>query len=112
MMRRDRLPAFGRNALTGLLLAAGLLGPAMPAAAHDHWINHHFAWCCGEEDCAPIPAGEVRIQPGGYLIVQTGEVIPESKALPSADGQYWRCQYLVGSLKGQTRCFFRGLPGS
>jgi hypothetical protein len=91
--------------------AAGSL-LAVPARAHDHWISHNFAWCCGNEDCAPVKTENVRVVPGGYLIVQTGEVIPESQALPSVDGEYWRCQYMKGALKGQTRCFFRGLAGS
>lgn len=108
-----RVSAIGGRWFAGLVFAASLLGAAGPAAAHDHWISDNFSWCCGEEDCAPLSAGDVRIRPGGgYLIIQTGEVIPESEALPSADGQCWRCQYLKGELKGRTRCFFRGLPGS
>lgn len=111
-MTRDGFSAAGRRGFASLLLAAGFSSLFGVAGAHDHWISHGFSWCCGEEDCAPMSAGEVREVAGGYLIVPTGEVIPAAEALPSADGAYWRCRYLVGALKGRTRCFFRGLPGS
>lgn len=67
--------------------------------------------CCGEKDCKPLPGDQVKITPGGYFIVPTGETIPESRALPSKDGQFWRCTVL-GVDGNVTRCFFRGIPGS
>lgn len=73
-------------------------------------ISHHL--CCGVADCERMRPEDVRVVPGGYLIIPTGEVIPEVRALESIDGEFWRCRYLSGELEGKTRCFFRGLPGS
>ncbi len=77
-----------------------------PAIAHDSWIsrgglkNAAGEWCCGEGDCFMVEP--VRVTSNGYLIMATGELVPEREAQPSPDGKYWRCKRLDGSR----RCFF------
>ncbi len=59
-------------------------------------------WCCGKEDCVPIPASQVEPTAPGWLIAPTGEVVPYVDTLPSEDGRFWRCH----QPNGVRRCFF------
>lgn len=100
-----------RSIVTALLLAIALLiAPAV--LAHDSWINHggfkstSGELCCGEGDCFVMNG--VKSTSAGYVIPSTGEVVPFSEALPSADGAYWRCKRPDGSL----RCFFAPRPNT
>jgi hypothetical protein len=46
---------------------------------------------------------------GGYVYIPTGEFIEHDRAKASQDGEYHRCQFLVGTPtneRGETRCFF------
>lgn len=81
------------------------------ASAHDEhdWIRKGGyrspltnEWCCGKEDCVPIPAKEVDPTPAGWRIESTGEVVPYVDTLPSEDGRFWRCH----QPNGVRRCFF------
>jgi hypothetical protein len=83
------------------------------AAAHDFYtttrdpVTAHS--CCGGMDCAPVPESEVRLAPGGYLYLPTGELIPHARVQQAPDWQFHRCKYLgdvAGHRKGETRCFF------
>lgn len=98
-----------------ILASCYLLWLALPAAAHDHWINEgryrspiDGMLCCGKEDCVSIDAKLVTISPRGYEIAEYKDVIPFTEALPSEDGKYHRCHNPVGSL----RCFFAPGQGS
>lgn len=62
--------------------------------------------CCGERDCAEVPAEDVQVVPGGYLIKSINEFIPHREALPSPGG-YWRCYW-----GGKRKCFFAPFSGS
>lgn len=79
-------------------------------AAGQDWImkgGHRNAageWCCGEGDCFEVEP--VRVTANGYLIMATGELVPESEAMPSPDGKYWRCK----RPDGTRRCFFAPPP--
>lgn len=64
--------------------------------------------CCGPIDCEQIP--EPKPTDDGYFIPSTGETIPYKRLLPTQDGKWWRCRYLAGEKKGQTRCLI-GLGG-
>lgn len=106
-----------------LLIPMLLVGPL--ALAHDSWIsrgalkNAAGEWCCGEGDCFVIPSGSVEYGLGqlastegaqavwGYRLFGV-EFVPESEAMPSPDGQYWRCKRPDGSR----RCFFAPPPGT
>lgn len=92
------------------LLAAG----TMPARAHDGWMNWggykspvDGTHCCGKNDCFIVPAEQVKVTPGGYLL-NNGETVPYMETLPSEDQEYWRCKRQDGSR----RCFFAPQPGS
>lgn len=98
-------------------LAAIVCAIAGAAHAHDHWINAmrlhdpvSGAWCCDERDCAAVPAGGVAERSGGYLVVETGELIPYARVIwRSPDGAWWRCRNLA---TGATRCLIGPPPGS
>lgn len=96
-----KLPGLARAAFCALIFAA-------PAAAHDSWISRggyrspvSGELCCGSNDCFIVPADNVKVNGAGYEL-RAHETVPYSEALPSADGQYWRCQKPDGSR----RCFF------
>lgn len=103
-----------------LAAAVAALCLAAPAGAHEHWINAgHYRdpvtghLCCGDHDCFPQPAGLVDEVSGGYVLLETGETIPEARAIDSGDGQFWTCRYPAGHVQaGQIRCFFRPVAGS
>lgn len=89
-----------------LVALALALAPGM-ALGHEHWIsgkrNAVNEWCCGPGDCDVVLAIEV----GNYwVIVDGGEVVPKDEALPSLDGQFWRCH----RPDGTRRCFFAPSP--
>jgi hypothetical protein len=120
-MASIRRPAPSLLALASLASAAlVLLATVDLARAHGaaSWIMEenlsdpvtHEA-CCGVEDCEVVPSNGVRLLESGYLIYETGETIPHSRAQDSKDGQFWRCKNLIGLDTGKTRCFFRRLPG-
>lgn len=99
-----------------LLILAGIavFSSALPAGAHDFWINHSGyksptdgSHCCGQNDCKLIPEADVKITQSGYEL-STGEVVPFSEAQQSEDRDYWRCHRYDGSR----RCFFAPQPGS
>jgi hypothetical protein len=86
-----------------------------PPGRHTHppgeeWImrgghrNPAGEWCCGEGDCFMVEP--VRVTANGYLIMATGELVPEAETQPSPDGRYWRCKRPDGSR----RCFFAPPP--
>ena len=82
---------------------------ATPAAAHDRWWNGKEVdpatkrYCCGDNDVTHLTREDVKVVPGGYRLADTGEVVGQSRAQPSPDGEYWVFRW--GSPK-QTQCFF------
>ena len=86
-----------------------LLALAGPAAAHDKWWNGKEVdpatkrYCCGDNDINHLTREQVKLVPGGYQLGDTGEVVPETRAQPSPDGEYWVFRW--GSPV-QTQCFF------
>lgn len=99
---------------------------APDAMAHDSWIsrgghrNPAGEWCCGAGDCALMDPKSVTVTSRGYAlsgwgtIDETGrrefyhEGIPETEAMPSPDGAYWRCK----RPDGTRRCFFAPPPNT
>ena len=117
---RGRLSSFVVPFLLLLMLTPSLAdGPGAssfdPPRPHVHspgqdWIqrgglkNAAGEWCCGEGDCFMVEP--VRVTANGYLIMTTGELVPEREAQPSPDGKFWRCKRPDGSR----RCFFAPPP--
>lgn len=100
-------------AMAAVLLLLAL--SAMPAGAHDFWINHgnykspiDGSHCCGDNDCFMVGREDVSATPGGWLIKSLHETIPYSEAQTSEDGEFWRCKRYDGSR----RCFFAPGMGS
>ena len=88
--------------------ATGAAGSVLAHGDHD-WIRvDNFRnpitgeHCCGEHDCAVVPASDVEVEPGGWRILSTGERIPDRETLRSKDGRFWRCH----QPNGTRRCFF------
>jgi len=81
-----------------LAIIAVALAAALPALAHDHWLNtmqdpKSGDWCCGENDCQE-EHDNIREVRRGYLVISTGEVIPADRVIwKSPDGKWWRCRY-------------------
>ena len=96
--------------LIGIMAVALLVSCILTVQAHNSWIsrgglkNAAGEWCCGEGDCFMVEP--VRVTANGYLIMATGEIVPEREAQPSPDGKFWRCKRPDGSL----RCFFAPPP--
>lgn len=105
--------ALSQSASTTALIVCFLFASLSPPAAHESWIsrgkfrNTANEWCCGDIDCVVIPAQRVHPNGVGYdLILDRTETVPYSEALPSQDGQYWRCH----RPDGTRRCFFAPQP--
>lgn len=103
----------------GLLL--GLLAAAYIAAANAHgdaqWIQDGGYLtavdtpCCGQEDCARIPAGIVRPLDGGrYAVILDNEthVIGPKGVHRSIDREYWLCRF----PNQAPRCLFIPFTGA
>lgn len=100
-----------------IVVAAILVGLFIWPSVHEalahgdaDWIRPHQnpagEWCCGEGDCVMLPKDSVAVTSRGYLVKQTGEVVPRREAMPSPDGAFWRCKRPDGSR----RCFFAPPP--
>lgn len=106
------LPKRLQRPVAALGLVLLLLPYPSPAAAHGDasWImnNPNIRHCCGPKDCKALPAGSVVPTATGWHLKQTDEIISynSERVYRSIDGQYWRCEFLAGPYKGQTRCFF------
>jgi hypothetical protein len=99
----------GQTSLIAALAALSLTAFSSQLLAHDSWISRggfrgpmNGEWCCGASDCFVVPATAVKTSGGGFELAPTQEVVPYKEALPSVDGQYWRCQ----RPNGTRRCFF------
>lgn len=79
---------------------------ASPALGHS-WYD---AICCSDQDCRPMEPGAVEWTPGGYLIHESGELIPEDSYVvrDSQDGRYHRCSlhYRAPQVPNETRCLY------
>jgi len=104
---------FGKRVLAPFVTLACVL-IVSPVFAHDNWISRggfrgpkNGEWCCGANDCFVVAAQSVKPNGVGYELSDRKEVVPYEEALPSTDGQYWRCQ----RPNGTRRCFFAPLMG-
>ena len=61
------------------LLSMLILANWTPAQAHHGMMEVHWydPECCSDRDCRPVPAGFIRWTPEGWLIIDTGQIIPE-----------------------------------
>jgi hypothetical protein len=98
-----------------LALSGALLLLAAPAFAHDAKPSaaRPLGWsypiaCCAQYDCRTASAGEVQERPEGYVITDTGEVVPmtDKRVKESPDGEYHWCAHQGGFDAGRTICLF------
>lgn len=99
------------------LIVATMLAIVMALKdAHPHDAPSGWTYpqaCCSSFDCREVPAGFVEERPEGYVIVQTGEVIPMThrKVRVSPDGKWHWCS-TMGEPNGKTICLFAPHGGS
>lgn len=104
---------------TAWLVLMFWLGMTLGAVAQEgHWIEQRWTdpqskqWCCNLSDCKPLAPGIVKAVPGGYVLTDTGEFIPNHRVLPVQDPndqRYWACWY---PHETKRRCFFAPSWGS
>jgi hypothetical protein len=92
-----------------LVAALATVSITASAYAHDSWISRggfrgpqNGEWCCGASDCSVVPSSAVKVGGTGFELLPMKETVPYKEAMPSVDGQYWRCQ----RPNGTRRCFF------
>jgi hypothetical protein len=108
-MNLSRNGGVARISLAAVLVAAtlSLAGAHGPA----EWIqrgayrNAAGELCCGERDCFELSGEDISITEAGYFVKSVRETVPFNEALPSPDGNYWRCQW-----GGSRKCFFAPPP--
>ncbi len=70
-------------------------------------LGWEYPWnCCSGVDCAPVQSSAIGETSEGYVIKQTGEVIPyrDKKIKDSPDGEYHWCSHI--STDHKTICLF------
>jgi hypothetical protein len=104
----------GNGGVARFTLASVLAAATLSlASAHGpaEWIqrggyrNTACELCCGDRDCFEIAGDDISITGAGYFVRSIRETIPFGEALPSPDGQYWRCHW-----GGKRKCFFAPPP--
>lgn len=109
--RPQRLPAWklGATAAPGFVLALALsLTGASTARAHDAPTGWKYPWsCCSGQDCRPVATKAISTAKSGYVIQNTGEVVPysDTRIQSSPDGEYHWCS-VAGADDGKTICLF------
>ena len=80
---------------------------AKPTAAMPQGWSYPFA-CCANYDCRTAHTGEVLEKPEGYVIADTGEVVPmtDKRVKDSPDGEFHWCAHQAGLDAGKTICLF------
>jgi hypothetical protein len=77
------------------MVVTSLTATYKPAYSHDKWAdgNEIPAWvkssCCGPADAHHLIPEQVHRVKGGYKVDGYPEMVPEERALPSQDGDYW-----------------------
>ena len=77
------------------ILTCAALAITGSAHGHNFWENGEEvpAWvkssCCGKADSRHLKASAVHLMADGYHIDGLDVVVPEAKALPSPDNNYW-----------------------
>jgi len=103
----ERLDALRLGASAALALALSLA--CVPnARAHDAPSGWQYPWsCCSGHDCRPVATKAISTAKSGYVIRNTGEVVPysDTRVQSSPDGEYHWCS-VAGAEDGKTICLF------
>lgn len=95
------------GASAALALALSLTG-ATTVRSHDAPSGWHYPWtCCSGYDCRPVATKAISTAKSGYVINNTGEVVPysDTRVQSSPDGEYHWCS-VKGADDGKTICLF------
>jgi hypothetical protein len=112
---RSAKTGFPAGRLLSLLTFCALAVFVAPAFGHDArpTSTQPLGWsypfsCCANYDCRTAAKGEVQERPEGYVITNTGEVVPmtDRRIKDSPDGQYHWCAHQAGLDAGKTICLF------
>ncbi len=92
----------GRTWLLACLLVS-LQGATSAVRAHEFYDK----FCCHDRDCRPVPATSIRESSQGYLVRETGEIIPyqDRRVHPSPDSDFHRCS-IQGDPTRRTLCIY------
>lgn len=99
------------RAIAGIVIACvlttGTVAHENPAdwIGQERRINGKGELCCGQGDCFPFTAQQMKITPEGYIFPD-GHFVPFNKAAPSADGFFWKCFW-----GNETKCVFAPIGG-
>lgn len=94
-------------ALAGLVVVALLIGAALVASAHDAPSGWRYPLsCCHKRDCAPLDPKLIQATEQGWYLMESGEVIPYSKAREAPDGLFHRCVKRPEDRRSETLCLF------
>ena len=112
--------ASDRSVRIALLVLAITLASVVAAFAHANafWIeaNPDTAYCCGPDDCRPIPNEAVTMDSAGYHVAWDGQVYTFAYRSPdvhaSIDQQFWFCNYHTDLGEPLTFCLFVPTWGS
>jgi hypothetical protein len=95
--------------IAGLLsIATAVVGMATAAEAHKAPAGWTYPqYCCSNQDCREVSHDAIRERPEGYVVAQTGEVLPysDSRLKDSPDGEFHWCS-AGGADAGRTICLF------
>lgn len=83
--------------------ALAFLLAAVPAFAHE-WYAYE---CCSGTDCKPLTAVQIKETPEGWLLVETGRIVPYDfhRIRQSQDDQYHLCT-TGGDPMGKILCLY------
>jgi hypothetical protein len=106
----DQKKAASRPAFVSPLVTL-LFAPAftLTAAAHEAPTGWNYPWaCCSNQDCQEVGDTAISERPEGYVVAQTGEIIPyrDKRVKDSPDGEYHWCAHKAGLDAGHTICLF------
>lgn len=104
---------YARVSKAALAVSLGLVLPGVAFSTRPVLSHSFYSWeCCHDRDCGPIAEDLVRITPGGFFLVESGETIPIASARKSPDGLYHRCVKNPSDRKSQTLCLYAPPLGS
>ena len=72
-------------------------------AVQSRAMGWYPASCCNDRDCWPVPAEDVTVADGKYVVAWGGQTIEFYEANPSPDGQYHICTAPAGDTQGAIR---------
>lgn len=107
---------FGVRAAVRILVAAVMFVAAAITSAFSHEAPTGWSFdpmCCGSFDCYQVQDDAIGEGPDGYVVRETGEIIPYQsyRAKNSPDGLTYRCS-VGGDPQAHTYCIYKPKGGA